>query len=488
MNTLAELTNHLDNFTGITCHSGEVKPGNIFVAIRGRVTDGNLYAPEAEKKGALAIITDYPDGVKPVNIPVITVDNSRRCLADLAARYYRHPSHDLTVIGITGSNGKTTITMMLEHIFQHYGYKTGLIGTVRVDMGNRSFPSKLTTPDAASLQYYLAQMRENGITHVPMEVSAQGVEMHRVDGVHFTCGVLTNICPDHLDFHGDFANYIAAKQHFLQLLDADTPLVVNIGVPYCQGLSQDHAGPVVTAAVNAQADISANVINMTAAGSDFQLAINHPVIIRNKLFLPAYRTDIHLSIPGQHNIENALLAAIAALLQDIPVNIVTEALAAFKGVERRMKVHYLDEFVLIDDTALNPGSIDAVFNAIQTFDYRHLIVVNAIRGQRGRAINDANASCLAQWQRKLPFALVVTAANDHVSWPDIVTTEEERTFREVLVNSQAEHLYEATLTEAISAALKQVCPGDMIVLLGAQGMDNGYAVLSSLLSNGVNLK
>ncbi len=485
MNALPELINNLENYTGITCHSGEVKPGNIFVAIRGRSADGNLYIPEAVRKGAQAIVTDYPDGVPLSDIPVIVVANARQSLAELAARFYGHPSRNLAVIGVTGSNGKTTITMMLEHIFYHYGYKTGLIGTVRVNTGNRSFASKLTTPDAANLQYYLAEMRKNGITHVPMEVSAQGVDMRRVDGVHFVCGVLTNICPDHLDFHGDFTNYIAAKQRFLKLLDSATPLVVNTGVPYCQEIAQDYAGPVVSAAVNAPADISAKVINMTPYGSDFEFRIDQPVIIRNRLVFSPYHTNMRLAIPGQHNVENALLAAVAALLQDIPVNVVTEALATFKGVERRMNVHYFDDITLIDDTALNPGSIQAVFNTVQTFQYRRLIVINAIRGRRGRAINAANASCLARLQKELSFSLVVTAANDHVSLSDLVTPEEEDAFLDALVESQADHLYLASLKEAISAVLAKVCSGDMIILLGAQGMDNGYNVFSSLLSQNV---
>lgn len=161
----------LTQATGITCHSQEVLPGYIFVAINGSRVNGNLFAEEAARRGALAIVSDAPDTLPNLTIPVITVPNARQALAALAANFYSHPSRDLYLVGVTGTNGKTTITCMLEHIFRAAKFKTGLIGTVRTKIDSTFFPSQLTTPDAVKLQQYLAQMRQCGVTHAAMELS-----------------------------------------------------------------------------------------------------------------------------------------------------------------------------------------------------------------------------------------------------------------------------------------------------------------------------
>lgn len=474
------LCNIADKATGITCHSDKVKPGSIFVAIRGRTTDGNAFGQTAAANGAQAIVTDCPEHLPQVGIPVITVPDARKALSELAAAFYDQPSHKLNLIGVTGSNGKTTITCMLEHIFCLAGFRTGLIGTVRVNTGKSSFPSTLTTPDAASLQQYLAEMHRNKVTHVAMEVSAQGVEMHRVAHVHFSAGLMTNVCADHLDFHGSFAGYLEAKTRFLGLLGPEAPLIINIDDPYCSEMAHCFAGRLITVGTDAQADISARLIQSTAYSNTFLLEINNPVTAISGQLLPPGRYSFRLPLPGRHNVENALLAATAALVHGVPPETIALTLATFKGVERRMDVFHTSGLTVVDDTALNPGSIDAVFETIDTFRYNRLFVVNAIRGQRGPAINAANAAVIASQQQLRPFMLTITSSTGHVSQSDTVATEERLAFLAALDRQGASYTYMSGLTDSIKAVLDHAAPGDLIVLLGAQGMDDGRKVLLSL--------
>lgn len=475
-----QLESLLRQTEGITCHSQEVSPGYIFVAINGRSVDGNMFAASAMRQGALAIVTDCPHNLPDLAIPVITVPDARQALSRLAADFYKHPSHDLALVGVTGTNGKTTITYMLDYIFRTAGLKTGLIGTIKTSIGDRSFPSSLTTPDAVKVQQYLAQMRQTGVTHAAMEVSAQGIEMHRVDHVRFSCGIMSNISPDHLDFHGNFAGYVSAKRQFLDLLGPTSPLIINIGDPYCRNLLDQCPGPVYSAAVAAPADIYASDLALTAWTSSFHLAIARPLPLLNGGIIPTGRFLVHLPLPGRHNVENALLAAAAALLHGIAPQTICQALAAFHGVERRMDISQLPGLTILDDTALNPGSINAVFDALHAFHRRQLIVVNAIRGRRGPAINAANAAVFAHWQRCYPHLLVVTASIGNVGPSDVVTTEEQMAFVDTLRQQGANYIYTDTLPAALGYALGHINTGDMIALLGAQGMDQGRELLTSL--------
>lgn len=477
---MQELERWLKQATGITCHSDKVLPGYIFVAVCGRVVDGNKFAQAAANRGAVAIVSDCPDKLPTLNIPVLKVPDARLTLSALAAAFYQNPSRQLKLIGITGSNGKTTISCLLEHIFTHSHYPAGLIGTLRVSTGKHTIPSTLTTPDAVSLQYYLAQMVSNKLTHAVMEVSAQGIDMHRTAHVHFSTGILSNICADHLDYHGNFASYLAAKAKFLDLLPAQTPFVVNIADRYCREIADCFDGRLITTAIDLPADISVSINRLTPYGSSFILTLNNPVVTVSGQTLPPSQYVMNLAIPGRHNVENAMLAVTAALLHDLPPNLIARGLETFRGVERRMDIFYLDKITVIDDTALNPGSIEAVFSTIKLWHYRRLVVVTAIRGRRGTAINTENAASLASLQRCFPFTLIVTDSADQVGTADKVTPEERLAFLQTLTTLQANYTYTPTLLSAIKAALRQTATGDLLILLGAQGMDDGKQVLRAI--------
>lgn len=480
------LDNWVSQATGVTCHSGEVQPGIIFVAICGRSVDGNSFARTAADRGALAVVSDCPQNLPPLSIPVIAVTNARLTLSALAAAFYKNPSHQLKLTGITGSNGKTTIACMLEHIFLESGLQSGLIGTIRVNTGKASFPSRLTTPDAVSLQYYLAQMLNNKVTHAAMEVSAQGIDMHRVAHVRFSAGILSNLCADHLDFHGNYASYLAAKAKFLDLLAPDAPLIINWADANCKAMAAGFSGRVITAAVGKEADLTAHINRQTAYGCTFTLAINTPFATLAGQAQPIGRHAITLALPGRHNVENALLAAAAALLHSLPPAAIARALATFRSVTRRMDVFHLHGLTVIDDTALNPGSIQAVFDTIPLFRYKRLIVVNAIRGHRGAAINAANAATFASIRQKIPFHFIITASSNDVGWADAVTQEERLAFMTTLSRLNTGFTFFSTLAGALKEALNYALPGDLIVLTGAQGMDAGREILTSVTNSQTN--
>jgi UDP-N-acetylmuramoyl-L-alanyl-D-glutamate--2,6-diaminopimelate ligase len=475
----SELLAILQNAAGLTCHSSEVQPGYLFIAIRGRKTDGHLYVTDAIKRGAKAIVTDSPHLLPPVNLPVVVVNDARQALSWLAAQFYRHPSSQFSVVGVTGSNGKTTITCMLDRIFDQAGYKSGLIGTVRVNVGNHSFPSVLTTPDAVNVQRYLMEMQKNGVTHAAMEVSAQGIEMHRVANVHFSCGILSNICPDHLDFHETFDSYLAAKCKFLPLLEPNTPLIVNVADSYCRDITAGWSGRLVTVSPNPllEADITALPLFTSCRLSRFLLSINQPIETLCGTVLSAGTISVTIPLPGLHNIENALLAATAALLHGISPAVISSALIDYAGVERRLNIHQINGFTVVDDTALNPGSIAAIYQTLNSFGYRNLVTVNAIRGCRGPAINSANAATFAQWHSRPGSLLIVTDSADETSPSDKVTTSERQAFLSVLDQNNIPYYYRPTLADAVNLAAGAIEEGDLLALLGAQGMDNGLAIL-----------
>lgn len=474
---MTSLIRLLKTATGVTCHSEHVSPGNIFVAIRGRSQNGNQFAYQAASKGAIAIISDAPESLNILGVPVIFVPDARIACAWLAAEYYQHPSRELSLVGVTGTNGKTTIATMLRQIYQTSGFCSGLIGTVNVEIGDYSLPSKLTTPDSLSLQHYLRVMCNQHVSHAAMEVSAQGMELNRVDHVQFSCGILSNVCPDHLDFHGDYASYVRAKQLFPNLLSG-SPLIANAADPVCLAIARSYGGPVITAGVNTPANISAYVLRANQNGSVFQLVIDQN--IARKIDCQHTEQRFYLRIPGLHNVENALLASGAALAQGISLQTIARAIANFSGVERRFKVYSYSGCTVIDDTALNPGSIDAVFQTVRQFRYNRLVVINAIRGCRGPAINAANAQSLARWQEKMPFTMIITASHDQTEFSDRVTQQEKLAFLSELDYAQANYLYIESLRDAIIESREVTQPGDLLLLIGAQGMDQGSVVLASV--------
>ena len=470
---------HLDiDIKGVTCDSRRVKPGFAFVAIRGEKEDGNHYIKEAIAKGASVVYTEDNPGQSPINIPVIRVENSRATLARLLSRFYGFPSEKLNMIGVTGTNGKTTTSFMTELIFRQAGYSTGLIGTVMVKAGSKYYPHGLTTPDSEYLQKYLAEMAGQKVYAAVMEVSSHGLKYQRVDAIRFNAAVHTNITPDHMDTHSSFQEYVSTKKRLFNMLPPGAAAIINTDDPYGLELVRDNPKLLIlTYGLGAKASITASSIDMNNFGISYTCCLQRSFSNIMGSDVEPQEIPINLEIPGKHNVYNSLAAATVGLMYGIEPQVIQRALRGFKGVWRRMQVIYREDYIVIDDFSHNPGSYEAAFETVQAMDYNDLYIINAIRGSRGEEINRVNAAAIANWANLLDAKeILVTSSSDVVSREDRVTDGEREVFMAEIKKADVRSRYYHSLESAIEEVMEKADRGDIILLMGAQGMNKGQDI------------
>jgi UDP-N-acetylmuramoyl-L-alanyl-D-glutamate--2,6-diaminopimelate ligase len=250
----------------IVFNSKEVKPGDLFVAIVGHSTDGHKYIVQAFEAGAEALVCEkIPESI-PSGKTVVQVKNAQLALAAMAANYYGHPSETMKVVGITGTNGKTTTATMLYNVFRQLGYPCGLFSTVKVLINDEEMPATHTTPDPVTIQHHMAQMRDAGCEYCFMEVSSHGIEQYRTEYIHFNVGVFTNITQDHLDYHETFANYLNAKKRFFDRLPPDAYAIYNADDRNGHIMMQNCNGKKRSYALKRPADYKARLVRMEMGG------------------------------------------------------------------------------------------------------------------------------------------------------------------------------------------------------------------------------
>lgn len=443
--------------------SRKVKPGSLFIAIPGHYEDGHKYIEEAVKRGAVAIVSERDCSLW--SAPFFQVPNSRRALSYLAGVFYQHPSRDLFLLGITGTNGKTTTAFMAYSIFKEAGTPTGLLGTVMVDDGKVIKKADLTTPDSLDLQKILFKMKKNQVQAAIMEVSSQGLEQHRVVGMDFNRGIFTNLTAEHLEYHGGFAAYQKAKAKFLDCFSADREILYNKDDKRVHQLFSERRALSPSFSLRGKGDFNGEILSISKEGIRCRFS-----------FLQGEKIDLKLRLLGRHNIYNALSAAAASYLENISLEAIKRALESFQPVPRRLEIHKEDDLLIIDDTALNPASYQVVFETIEDLCYRDLIIVNAIRGERGPEINRANAKVLAQYcQRLHPKQLIITSSKGRTSSLDDVRKDEKNAFLGELYSWP--YLFFPCLDKAIEEAMAHAKKGDLLLLLGAQGMDQGFSII-----------
>lgn len=451
------------------------------MCITGYKTDGHQYIPQAIQNGAVAIVVERD--VEGVTVPTYRVANSRKALAQLAAKFYGHPSKQLMAIGITATNGKTTSSFMTNAILEHHGYKTGLIGTVSVKMDQTAIPATLTTPESLDLQYYLREMVERNVTHVTMEVSSAALELQRVHEVDYDIVTLNNINREHIDHHGTFEKYYEAKASLIRNAPSTSVAVLNLDDPYASALRNETIAQVVTYSLeNAVADIVCRDLDLSTGRAMFTIAIAKPLRFRDVEITPV-QFPVALKVPGLHSVYNAMVAITTALLCGVSITDIQAALQQFTGVERRFEYIFEDSFKIIDDHFANAGNIDVTLGTLKYMQYNHLHLVYAIRGMRGPTVNRENAEAIARWAKQLGFTHVIaTKSKYHVTDKDIVTDEEERIFREVMADAGIEVTLYEELPQAIAQALTQAQEDDLVLLAGCQGMDFGAEVALQLIA------
>jgi UDP-N-acetylmuramoyl-L-alanyl-D-glutamate--2,6-diaminopimelate ligase len=460
---------------GLAYHSGQVKQGDLFVCIRGYKTDGHKFIAQAVNNGAVsAVVESFQDNV---SISQYLVEDSRLALAILADRFFNHPSRDLILTGVTATNGKTTTTYMIDAILAEHGFKTGLIGTVIIKVGEQLRPALLTTPESLDLHRYFREMVDQHISHATMEVSSSGLELKRVSAVDFNTLVVNNISRDHIDLHGSFEAYFAAKASLVRNANKNQWAIFNLDCPLTASLVSETAAKTFTYGVKTTgADCVVHNLDLSSGRARFT------VELRKKTPLDLFSDQpesfsVELSVLGLHSVYNAMASILVALLHKIPTDTIARALKHFKGVERRFELIFDDDFMVIDDHFANSGNIHVTLETLQMMKYKRLQLVYAIRGSRGVTVNRENAEALAHWAPCLGLEkIIATTSSSHVGEKDIVTPEELTVFEEVMSAAGIETEIYAELPEAIAHGLSATSSGDVLLLAGCQGMDYGASV------------
>lgn len=466
--------NMLDlDIESVQYHSGKVQDNSLFVCVKGYKTDGHQYLKNAIEAGATAaIVEDY----QPVDIPQIRVANSRIALALLGDQIFNHPSKDLKLIGITATNGKTTTSFMMNSILESAGLKTGLIGTVIVKVGDKQEAAVLTTPESLDLHHYFKEMVDEGVTHTTMEVSSNALEQYRTLGADFDIVALNNISREHIDSHGSFEAYYNFKAGLIRQVKPDAIAVLNLDDPYSKQLIAETKAKVLTYGVTDKSGhVSISNLDISTGRAKFRVHLKGlPYEIEH--------FDIELSIPGYHCVYNSLAAITIALGQTIDIEAIQKGIKDFKGIERRFECIYEEDFKIYDDHFANAGNIDVTLETLDLMTYDKLQLVYAIRGSRGVTVNRENAETIVKWAKKLNLTeIIATKSKSHVIWKDEVTDEELEVFLDIMDQAGIKVDLFDELPDAIALSLKQVTPGDVLLLAGCQGMDYGCNIVLNQL-------
>ena len=367
----------------------EVQPAGLFIAIKGQTADGHDYIDQALKKGAVAIVvqkipgqsaqSEDIAGTKEKYPIVIQVPDTRMALADLAACFYNHPSEHMHLIGITGTNGKTTVAYLIESILQCAGFRVGVISTVNYRYANKEFPNPMTTPESLDLQRILSEMRQAGVTHVVMEASSHAMDLNRIKGCRFDMAVFTNLSQDHLDYHGDMQSYWSSKQRlFTDYLvngsQKDNPVaVINCDDSWGKELVDIVSVKVIKTGSTSECEIKAETSRHGLVGTNGRISI------------PGGRFDFKTPLVGIHNLENILSASgAAAALNLAPATIKSgiEALAAIPGRLESIE-NSSGRFVYVD-YAHTPDALENAVSALKAIAPARIICVFGCGGDRDR--------------------------------------------------------------------------------------------------------
>jgi len=440
--------------TGVTTDSRQVEPGNLFVAVAGCAADGHDFIAEAVRRGARAVVFEkesyaevIPDGVSAVR-----VTDSRRAAAEIAAQFWDHPSDDLVLVGITGTNGKTTTAFLVDSIFRATGARTGLLSTPARFVGGQQLAANLTTPSSAELQKLLAQMREAGATHVTMEVSSHGLAQQRVWMCKFDAGIFTNLTQDHLDFHADLDDYFTAKLRlftdYVELAEPDKAMVavVNIDDAFGGRIIQQTPARTVTYGLDEIAQVSASHTRIGTSGIDFMLT------------LPDHRpTEVRLNLLGSFNLYNALAAAACGWGLGVAPEAIVAGLEQLKGVPGRFeRVDEGQDFTVIVDYAHTPDALENILKAARKLTAARLLCVFGCGGDR-----DADKRPqMGRIATSLCDYTVITSDNPRSEDPETIIEQ----IRAGAVGDS--YIVQPERRRAIFMAVQRCQPGDILVIAG----------------------
>ncbi len=440
------------DITFITDNSSKVCENCIFICIEGKRFDGHTKAAEALENGAAAVVVQKDLGLK----NQILVENTRSAYARICSAFFSHPEKKLKLIGVTGTNGKTTSCFILKSVLDKLGHKTGLLGTVKNIVGDKEYPAVLTTPDCYDLFGLFDEMVQCGCEYCVMEVSSQALDQRRVDGVHFDAAIFTNLTQDHLDYHGSFENYKAAKHMLFENSDI---AVLNIDDESALGMVENTDCKTVTfSADNNNCDYSAKNIRISASGVKYELVSNDNI------------GRVKFGVPGKFSVYNSMGAAICLVELGMDFRAVLDALAECKGIPGRMEVVEADTpYTIIIDYAHTPDGLENVLGCVREITQGRVITVFGCGGDRDKT----KRPIMGEIAARLSDVAVVTSDNPRSEDPEAIiediTAGIGRHSSKIIVDSDRK--------SAIKKALEAAHEGDIVVLAG-KGQET-YQILAS---------
>jgi UDP-N-acetylmuramoyl-L-alanyl-D-glutamate--2,6-diaminopimelate ligase len=449
-NEIVAVKGELDRpISGLTMDSRRVVPGNLFFALPGLRTDGAAFIDEAIDRGAVAVVTQKPVTLPHGKVTFIQVADARATLARVAQRYYKFPDRELDVIGVTGTNGKTTVTHLIKH-FLNGQQRIGLIGTVHYDLGARTVPSYKTTPESLDIYGMLAQMRDAGCRQAIMEVSSHGIDQQRVLGLHFGAVVFTNLTQDHLDYHKSFDAYFEVKARLFGGGTGSLPKVaiVNLDDPYGRQLVTRIAPgvKVMTFGEHPTADVRAEAVNLEFKRTTFQLV------------WPGGRAAVESPLIGRYNVSNLLAALAACFAQGRDLTALLPKLSSFRSVAGRMeRIEAGQPFNVLVDYAHTDDALRNALGMLRAVTPGRLLVVFGCGGSRDRTKRPLMTQAVqsladfawatADNPRSEPLARIFADMKTGITVPEKITFIDDR-------------------RRAISLALDAARPGDCLLIAG----------------------
>ena len=435
------------NVSELVYNTRKVKKECMFVCIKGATFDSHDVAGEAAKNGAVVIVAEHPVDV-PAGTAVVLVEDTRYALALISAAYFGYPAKKLKVIGITGTKGKTTTTFMIRSILEHAVISTGLIGTIEVIIGDKHIPAHNTTPESYEVQEYFAQMVAAGCKVAVMEVSSQGLKLHRTAGIRFDIGIFTNLAPDHIgeNEHASFEEYMECKSRLFRQCDIG---IVNADDEHCSDILKGHTCKVETYGFSEKADLRA---------SDLKL-VNRPGFLGVDYHVSGLLNfDVEIDMPGRFSVYNSLVAIAVCRHFDIPKEDMLAALEVVQTKGRIEKVKVSDDFTLMIDYAHNAMSLESLLTTLKEYNPKRLVCLFGCGGNRSKLRRYE----MGEVSGNLADLTVITSDNPRFEEPQAIIDD----IKTGIAKTSGKYVEIIDRKEAIRYVIENGRPGDVIVLAG----------------------
>ena len=433
--------------TGIYNDSRKVTEGSLFLCIKGAVSDGHTYAAQVAEKGASVIVVQDPVEV-PESVTVIQVDDSRYAMALIAAAWYDYPAEKLRVIGITGTKGKTTTTYMIRSILEAAGHKVGLIGTIEAIIGDKVIPACNTTPESMTIQEYFAEMVQIGCDSVVMEVSSQGLMLHRTAGILFEIGIFTNLEPDHIGpaEHSSFEEYLECKSRLFRQCKLG---IMNADDKHLEEILKGHTCKVETYGFAENADFRATDTKLVSAPG--YLGIDYHVSGKRNF-------QVEIDIPGKFSVYNSLAAIAVCDHFGVTDENIVSALRQAKVKGRIEMIKVSDEFTLMIDYAHNAMALESLLTTLKEYHPKRLVCLFGCGGNRSKSRRFE----MGEVSGKLADFTIITSDNPRFEEPEAILADIES----AISKTEGKYIKITDRKEAIAYAIHHGQPGDVIVLAG----------------------